>query len=69
MNDMEMDFENRIVAPEYTPMDEDNERSLRPLCLNDYVGQDKAKDKASIQTSSLGPEISNKTLSGFTTAT
>ncbi len=44
----EMDFENRIVAPEYTPMDEDNERSLRPLCLADYVGQDKAKENLSI---------------------
>ena len=32
-DDIEMDFENRIVAPEYTPEDVDTENPLRPNCL------------------------------------
>ncbi len=44
----EMDFENRIVVPEYTADDEDVEVSLRPKTLNDYIGQDKAKENLSI---------------------
>ncbi len=39
-----MDFENRIVTPEYTSVDIDNEVSLRPKALNEYIGQDKVKD-------------------------
>ena len=44
----EMDFENRIVAPEYTGDDVDTEISLRPKTLDEYVGQDKAKENLSI---------------------
>ncbi len=44
----EMDFENRIVAPEYTYHDEETELSLRPKKLEDYVGQDKVKENLSI---------------------
>lgn len=44
----EMDFENRIVAPEYTPEEDDAEVSLRPLRLSEYIGQDKAKENLSI---------------------
>lgn len=44
----EMDFENRIVSPEYHYQDEDTELSLRPKKLNDYIGQDKAKENLSI---------------------
>ncbi len=44
----EMDFENRIVAPEYTYEDEGIDTSLRPKTLDEYVGQDKAKDNLSI---------------------
>ena len=35
----EMDYENRIVAPEYNYQDEDVEISLRPKHLDEYIGQ------------------------------
>lgn len=44
----EMDFENRIVAPEYTPGDGEVETSLRPKTLEDYVGQEKVKENLNI---------------------
>ncbi len=44
----EMDFENRIVSPEYSGGDEDTEVTLRPKTLAEYVGQEKAKDNLSI---------------------
>ncbi len=44
----EMDFENRIVAPEFVADDSDVELSLRPKCLGDYIGQEKAKENLSI---------------------
>lgn len=44
----EMDFENRIVSPEYSGVDEDTEVSLRPKTLSEYVGQVKAKENLSI---------------------
>ncbi len=44
----EMDFENRIVAPEYTPEDVDTDYSLRPKTLAEYIGQDKVKENLSI---------------------
>lgn len=47
-DDIEMDFENRIVAPEYTPEDIDTENPLRPKSLADYIGQEKAKENLSI---------------------
>ena len=48
MIEQEMDFENRIVSPEYSVNDDDTELSLRPKSLDDYIGQDKAKDNLSI---------------------
>lgn len=45
---MDMDFENRIVAPEFVADDSDVETSLRPKCLDDYIGQEKAKENLSI---------------------
>ncbi len=42
------DFENRIVAPEYTAVDGDLETSLRPHSLQEYIGQEKAKENLSI---------------------
>ncbi len=42
------DFENRIVAPEYSAVDSDLETSLRPHSLQEYIGQEKAKEKHSI---------------------
>ncbi|MBR4072848.1 MAG: Holliday junction branch migration DNA helicase RuvB [Clostridia bacterium] len=43
-----MDFENRIVSPEYTYSDEETEISLRPKTLNEYIGQTKAKENLNI---------------------
>lgn len=44
----DMDFENRIVTPEYTEADSDAEVSLRPRTLEEYIGQAKAKDNLSV---------------------
>ncbi len=44
----EMDFENRMVSPEYNYNDQDTEISLRPKTLDEYVGQDKVKDSLRI---------------------
>ena len=48
MIEQEMDFENRIVAPEYDYKEDDAELTLRPKTLNEYVGQSKAKENLSI---------------------
>ncbi len=44
----ELDFENRIVAPEFVATDDDAEITLRPKTLNEYIGQDKVKENLSI---------------------
>ena len=44
----DMDFENRIVSPEFTSVDDDTEITLRPKTLSEYIGQDKVKDNLSI---------------------
>ena len=43
-----MDFENRIVAPEYAADDLEAEGSLRPKTLTEYIGQEKAKQNMSV---------------------
>ncbi len=43
-----MDFEERIVAPDYTGLDSDIEVSLRPKVLTDYIGQEKAKENLEV---------------------
>ena len=48
MIEQEMDFENRIVAPEYDYKEDDAELTLRPKTLSEYVGQSKAKENLSI---------------------
>ncbi len=48
MDEQEMDFENRIVSPEYEGMDSDVEYTLRPKTLNEYIGQTKAKENLSV---------------------
>ena len=46
---MDFDFENRIVAPEYSSSeDNDIEISLRPKVLDEYIGQDKVKENLKI---------------------
>lgn len=47
MND-ELDFENRILSTSYIPSDADNENSLRPKTLDDYIGQSKAKENLKV---------------------
>ena len=44
----DMDFENRIVSPEFTSFEDDTEITLRPKTLSEYIGQDKVKDNLSI---------------------
>lgn len=44
----DMDFENRIVTPEYAPEDTDVEVSLRPKTLAEYIGQEKVKENMRI---------------------
>ena len=44
----EMDLENRFVAPEVTPSDRDNENSLRPHTLEEYIGQEQVKENLSV---------------------
>ncbi len=45
---MDTDFENRIVTPDYSPEDADLELSLRPRTIDDYIGQEKAKENLKI---------------------
>lgn len=44
----ELDFENRMVTPEYTELDVESELTLRPRTLEEYIGQDKVKENLSI---------------------
>lgn len=44
----EMDFENRMVTPDYMPEDTEAEVSLRPKTLEEYIGQEKAKENLSV---------------------
>ena len=44
----DLDLENRIVSTTYSAEDGDVENSLRPKRLDDYIGQDKAKDNLKI---------------------
>ncbi len=48
MSDFEMDFENRIVASEYSQEDSEIEVSLRPKTFDDYIGQAKAKENLKV---------------------
>lgn len=43
-----MENDNRIVSGVFRVEDEDNDISLRPKWLNEYIGQDKAKEKLDI---------------------
>lgn len=50
----DFDFENRIdddqriVTTSYSPEDADNENNLRPKSIDEYIGQDKAKENLQI---------------------
>ena len=44
----DFDFENRVVSPEFSGMDDDTEITLRPKTLDEYIGQSKAKENLNI---------------------
>lgn len=44
----EYDFENRMVAPEYSPEDAEVENPLRPKVLSEYIGQEKVKENLAV---------------------
>lgn len=45
----DMDFESRLVTPEFSGTDDETmEVSLRPRTLHDYIGQDKVKENLKI---------------------
>ena len=48
MENEEFDFENRILSTTYVPEDEVAENNLRPKQLEDYLGQEKAKENLKI---------------------
>lgn len=43
MDENEFDFENRIISSSYDPQENENENTLRPQTLDEYIGQEKAK--------------------------
>ncbi len=47
-DDYDFDFENRITGGELTSEDGENELSLRPRTLDEYVGQEKVKENLSV---------------------
>lgn len=46
--DSELDFENRVMAPDYRPEDAEVENPLRPRVLSEYIGQQKVKENLSV---------------------
>ena len=43
MDENEFDFENRIMSSSYDPQETENENTLRPQTLDEYIGQEEAK--------------------------
>ena len=43
MDENEFDFEKRIMSSSYDPQENENENTLRPQTLDEYIGQEKAK--------------------------
>ncbi len=48
MDSNEFDFENRIMSSSFTAEDTDSDISLRPHSLDEYIGQEKAKENLQI---------------------
>lgn len=46
--EFELDFENRIMSTTYIREDNDAETSLRPKTLEEYIGQEKAKENLGV---------------------
>ena len=47
----DFDFESRITGAEFSAEDIENEFSLRPKTLSEYVGQEKVKENLSVYIS------------------
>ncbi len=47
-NEMDMDFESRIMSTSYISEDNESEPSLRPKTLDEYIGQEKAKENLKV---------------------
>ncbi|MBQ3195585.1 MAG: Holliday junction branch migration DNA helicase RuvB [Clostridia bacterium] len=47
-SEYEFDYESRIMDSGYSAEDAENENSLRPKCIEDYVGQEKVKENLSV---------------------
>lgn len=47
-SDSDLDLENRVVAPDYSPEDAEVENPLRPRALSEYIGQQKVKENLSV---------------------
>lgn len=47
-SEYEFDYESRIMDTSYGPEDAENENSLRPKSMEDYVGQEKVKENLSV---------------------
>ena len=48
MNNLDFDFESRIISPEYNGEDAETEFSLRPRFMSEYIGQTKVKENLAI---------------------
>ena len=48
MDEREYDFENRIVTSSFSEEDSDNEVTLRPKTLDEYIGQEKVKENLKV---------------------
>lgn len=44
----DMEFDDRYITAEYTPLDNDIEVSLRPRTMEDYIGQEKVKENLEV---------------------
>lgn len=47
-SEYEFDYESRIMDSGFSAEDAENENSLRPKCIEDYVGQEKVKENLSV---------------------
>lgn len=47
-SEYEFDYESRLMDSGFSEEDGENENSLRPKCLDDYVGQQKVKENLSV---------------------
>ncbi len=48
MSEIEMNFENRILSPEFSSSDGEIDYSLRPKFLDEYIGQEKVKENLKV---------------------